>query len=171
MTETTGRRVRIENRNPDGKKILSGGRITVDGEDISSHVLRADIHLDPRELPTAVIEMVGLDLDVEALEADVQFVKITEGGAPSPDEPLTQKDLGLLRLQLADLQATRVLCFPCLIERHNGEREQDALPAMVIFNRNGICKDHFKIQDGPAPLPDRTPSGFILPNGPVNGGH
>jgi hypothetical protein len=152
MTETTGRRVRIENRNPDGKKILSDARVTIDGEDISSHVLRADIHLDPRELPTAVIEVVDIDLDIEAELA----VRETQ---PAPEAPTHE---------LA-ASADPILCLGCLIDRHNGVRE-DVLPAMVILNGASVCADHFKIQDGPAPLPDRTPGGIIL-GGPINGGH
>ena len=143
---TTRHRVRIENRNPDGKKILSGGRITVDGEDISGHVLRADIHLDPRELPTAVLEVVDLDLDIEA-ELAVREVQ-------SDTEAVTGELVA---------GADPILCAQCLAEQHDGTREEPN-PARTIAGGNAACLDH--ILFAPRPIaPGRTPGGIILGNG------
>lgn len=147
MTETTGRRVRIETET-DGR--IERTRVFVGDTEITDQIIAVDWHIDHQSLPTATLTVGAPDMAVEATEAE----------GPSPLFGAGELLAG----------ADPILCFPCLIDRHNGVRE-DALPAMVIFNGNGICKDHFKIQDGPAPLPDRTPSGFILPNGPVNGGH
>lgn len=72
MSQTTGRRIRIQTGdNPEGKKRIGlnpayGGRITVDDHDISNHVTAIDIHLDAKSIPTARIETIGLELDIEA---------------------------------------------------------------------------------------------------------
>lgn len=75
--------------------------------------------------------------------------------------------LGLLRLQVADLQASRLICVGCRAEVHLGQRETPN-PAAAVVNGTSTCLEHWQIVDGPV-LPDRSPGGILLP-GQINGG-
>lgn len=134
MTDTTGRRIRIESNLDTDKKThaLHHTKVYVDGEEITGDVIAIDWHADTKGVPTATVQVYAPGLDVEALEA----------------EP-------------TDIPAT-LLCVGCLIEQHTGQRDTTN-PAAVIVNGTSSCLEHFKIVDGPV-MPDRTPGGIVLPS-------
>jgi hypothetical protein len=166
VTETTGRHVRIESALDTDKKTnaLHHTRIYVGDEDITNDVIAIDWHADARNAPTATVQLCAPQLEVEALE--VEFIR-TDSTQPEP-ETLTKYDLGLLKLalvgvgqQLADLQGSRVLCFGCVVERHQGAREH-ANPATTIVNGQATYLEHLQLVDGTV-IPGRTASGLLVP--------
>lgn len=143
MSKTTGRRIRIESTdNPDGKKITwlgKGGRILIDDQDVSSQVAAIDIHLDPHSTPVAHVQMMGLDIALDAEEA--------QGGNIEPR-------------WLEAVAPLPLLCVPCYAEQLAGQRTE-ASPAILVVGGTSTCAEHLTIQQGPA-IPGRTASGLII---------
>lgn len=160
MTDTEPGRVRIETHDPDGRKRI-GVRVYVGDEDISKRVTAVDFHGEGQSAPTATIHVVGAEISAEAEHVTVVRHDATPDGGERPDE------LGLLRLQVADLQASRLICVGCRIEQHLGQRDTPN-PAVAVVNGMSSCLEHWQIVDGPV-LPDRSPGGILLP-GQINGG-
>ena len=182
-TAPPARRVRIEyNLDTDRKThALHHTHVYVDGRDISNDIIAIDWHADAKSIPTATITIYAPALDADTDEAE--FVKHTPGGAPGPDEPLTQKDLGLHKLALAnqgeqitalaDQLATITQQLGLIFQAHahcatcGAEGRQGLRPNInfinVIIDGTGYCYDHVDLVNGR--LVPKNSSGIIVAGG------
>jgi len=156
MTETTGRNVRIESKNPDGKKIISGGRIIIDGEDVSNHVMAVDIHMDGKSIPTARLQFMDLDVEIDAKEAAPEPEPF--GSEPTP-EAVTKEDIAALTQQLQTLFSIAIQCAACAADARQGTAPSINL-ANVIIGGEGLCHAHVDLVAGR--LVRRNSSGLII---------
>lgn len=58
-------RMRIESRGPN----QTGGRVLLDGVDISDTVSEVTIHMQSRELPIAYVTFMNVEVDTEAVDS------------------------------------------------------------------------------------------------------
>jgi hypothetical protein len=147
-TDTTGRRVRIE---------------TTLGRHGRPHPQHTSVHIDDEEITDSVAS-IQLDLNANAAHEAQLLINRTDEPPIGNGAPFRHANIQPLFAAELAAAAEPLQCLACLIDRHNGIRE-DVRPAMVILNGASVCAGHFKIQDGPAPLPDRTPNGIILGQG------
>lgn len=136
MTDTTGRRIRIETET-NGRRERT--RFFVGETEITDQIIAVDWHHDHQSIPTATVTVAAPDMAVDATEA--------------VPEPLASELI---------TGTNPVMCVGCYLEHRAGTRDIEHVnDATLIVGGNSTCTDH--IQIGPAPaIPGRTASGIII---------